>query len=798
MTIVMDKKRSTIKAIIFCLTIMLIGINGQAQVLEGIQRSFQQYNDHVLQEKLYMHTDKDFYLAGEVLWFKLYNVDAGVNKPVNISKVAYVEVLDAANAPVLQAKIKLKNSAGTGSFYIPVTLKNGNYKLRAYTNWMKNLSPDLYFEKTISIVNPLAEPEETAKTTSGAYAIRFFPEGGNLVTGITSTVGFKATGTDGKGININGVVINQRNDTVARFKSLQFGMGSFEFTPAAGNSYKAVMRIGRDNSLISDLPAVAANGYVIHLTDNGNNRPQIKISTNVPGQPVYLFVHSGHKVVIAQSVTPGADGTATVQIGKEKLGQGINHITLFNSARQPVCERLYFNRPQLLNLQAGASQQYKPRSPVSLNISANATGGKPLAANLSVAVYKLDSLNNNPDNADIASYLWLSSELKGSIESPGYYFNIVTPETDKALDNLLLTQGWSRFKWTDVLSTQPKKFVFLPEYDGHMVTGQLTNLNGTPAPEILAYLGVIGKRVQLYGARADSSGRLYFNTKDLYGPGEIVLQTNTEKDSTYHITVASPFSEQYSTNKLPALQLSSHMQKLLETNSVGMQVQNIYDPGKLRQYYNPVTDSSAFYGNIAKKYMLDDFKRFTTMEEDLREYVAEITISTEQKRVHFHVISEGGYLREGDPLVMLDGVPIFNIDKVFTIDPLKIKKIDMINQVYYLGPIFADGILNFTSYKGDMGGFEIDPKAVVLDYEGLQLEREFYSPAYETADQQKSRLPDFRNVLYWSPDVNTDATGKAMVSFYTSDKTGKYMAVMQGITADGLAGSYTLRFDVSK
>lgn len=196
--------------------------------------------------------------------------------------------------------------------------------------------------------------------------------------------------------------------------------------------------------------------------------------------------------------------------------------------------------------------------------------------------------------------------------------------------------------------------------------------------------------------------------------------------------------------------------------------------------------------------MLDDFKRFTTMEEDLREYVAEITISTEQKRVHFHVISEGGYLREGDPLVMLDGVPIFNIDKVFTIDPLKIKKIDMINQVYYLGPIFADGILNFTSYKGDMGGFEIDPKAVVLDYEGLQLEREFYSPAYETADQQKSRLPDFRNVLYWSPDVNTDATGKAMVSFYTSDKTGKYMAVMQGITADGLAGSYTLRFDVSK
>ena len=97
-----------------------------------------------------------------------------------------------------------------------------------------------------------------------------------------------------------------------------------------------------------------------------------------------------------------------------------------------------------------------------------------------------------------------------------------------------------------------------------------------------------------------------------------------------------------------------------------------------------------------------------------------------------------------------------------------------------------------------MGGFELDPKAVVLDYEGMQLQREFYSPVYQTADQQKSRLPDFRNVLYWAPDVNTDASGKAMVSFYTSDKTGKYITVMQGLTADGLAGSYSLRFDVNK
>jgi hypothetical protein len=794
--IMISHKQKSHVALLICLACMLMSINAKAQVLEGIQKSFQQYNDHILQEKIYVHTDKDFYLTGEIMWFKLYNVDAGINKPIDISKVAYVDILDDANNPVLQAKIALRNGAGNGSFYIPVTLKNGNYKLRAYTSWMKNFGPAVFFEKNIGIVNPLNEPAEQAKTT-GNYDIRFFPEGGILVNGVTSTVAFKATGTDGKGMEINGVIINQRNDTVVRFQALKFGMGSFSFTPDVNNTYKAVVRIGRDNALINDLPPIATSGYAIHLVNNN----EVKISTrgHGSGQPQYLIVHSAHQITMAQSVTTDANGNATVQISKEKLGKGINHITLFNSQRQPVCERLYFNRPtDLLTLRATTQTQYKTRNPVSLNITTNNSGGKPLAANMSVSVYKLDSLTNAND-ADIVSSLWLNSELKGSIESPGYYFDVITSETDKALDNLLLTQGWSRFKWADVLNYKPaQKFTFLPEYSGHIIVGQATNAAGVPTPDILGYLGVIGKRVQIYGANSDSTGRLLFNTKQLYGPGEIVIQTNTERDSTSHIAITSPFSEQYTTNTLPAFHLGNHVQGLLEANSVDMQVQNIYSSAKLKQYYNPAVDSSAFYSNNFKLYKLDDFTRFTTMEEDLREYVAEITVAKQKNRFHINVLSKNGFLAEGDPLVLLDGIPIFNIDKVFTIDPLKIKKLDMINQVYYWGPIFADGLLSFTSYKGDMAATEINPHAVVLDYEGMQLEREFYSPVYQTETQQKSRLPDFRNVLYWSPDVNTNTSGKAGVSFYTSDKPGKYIVVMQGLTADGQAGSYSLKFDVNK
>jgi hypothetical protein len=790
------KMRSIFKTGILYLALAFVAVNSKAQVAESVRNSFKEYNDKVLKEKIYVHTDKNFYLTGEILWFKLYNVDAASNKPVDISKVAYVEVLDANNNPVLQAKIALAGGAGNGSFYIPVTLKNGNYKLRAYTNWMKNFGPDVFFEKVITLVNPLIEPTSVVKEPAKSVSIKFFAESGNLVAGVITTVGFKATSTDGKGMNVSGVVINQRNDTVARFETLKFGMGSFLLTPEVNSSYKAVMRIGKNDVLITDLPSVTSKGYSIHLA-NLNNQPEIKISERGTLEPLYLILHSGRQVLFAQSIVPDAEGNATIRIDKAKLGKGINHITLFNNARQPVCERLFFNKPDILNLHASVQPQFKSRSAVTIPVATISQSGIPMAANISVAVFKADSLTT-ADPYDIASYFWLSSELKGFIESPRYYFDNANTETDTALDNLLLIQGWSRFKWDDVLNPK-QKFTYLPEFEGHLITGKLTNAEDKPTVGTIAYLGVPGKRVQLYGAAADSAGRLLFNTKQLFGPGEIVLQTDTEKDSSlYNITINNPFIEQYTASSMPAFRLNSQWQTALEYASVGMQVQNIYMPDKLRQFINPQVDSAAFYGSLHKPYLLDDFTRFKTMEEVLREYVAEMTVSRRQKRIHFNILGSGKTVIEGDPLVMLDGVPIFNMDKVFLIDPLKIRKLDMVNQYFYWGPTTSSGIISMTSYKGDMAGFEIDPKAVVLDYEGMQLQREFYSPVYETEQQKNSRMPDFRNVLYWAPDINTDKQGKANILFYTSDKTGSYIVVLQGLTAGGQAGSYSLRFDVAK
>ncbi|TSD64911.1 hypothetical protein FFF34_013515 [Inquilinus sp. KBS0705] len=784
-----------IKNILLLTVTMLCAIsNSYAQQLQQLQSSFNKYEQGALQEKVFVHTDKSAYLSGEIIWFKAYCVDGTYHKPLNISKVLYVDVIDNTQNAILQAKISLTAGSGNGSFLIPVSVANGNYKLRAYTNWMKNFGPDYFFEKKITIVNTLRPPEQV-KTTAAAFNVQFFPEGGTLLAGVTNNVAFKAVASNGKGITFKGAIVNPQNDTVARFQPLKFGMGHFSFTPVGNTIYRAVITTVGNKPFIKDMPAVSATGYAMQLTDAGGGNLRVRVNGTSSGR-IYLFAHTGHLTKVAQSADLD-NGTASFVISKAALDEGVSHITIFNENKQPVCERLYFKRPkQALFINANTDMaQYATRKKVNVQVAAKDASGKLLPAGLSMAVFRADSLQD-VNQEDIASYFWLSADLKGTIESAAYYLNTITAEADEAADNLMLTQGWSRFKWDNVLKDKTPAFTYLPEYNGHIVNAkiidQATNL---PASNVVAFMAIPGKRVQLYAAKSDSAGRLLFNTKQMFGPGEIVVQTNTELDSTSKLEVLSPFYEQYSKNTLPIFSLTPGMQKTLQEASIGMQVQNVYAGNKLKQFYNPGVDSSAFYSKPYKTYKLDDYTRFITMEEVLREYIREVNVFHPSGKYHIKVIDEKSFL-SGDPLVLLDGIPVFNINKVMAIDPLKVRRLEVIRNRYYWGPSVYEGVLSYTTYKGDLGGTEMDPHAVIVDYEGMQLQREFYSPVYETDAQVKSRMPDFRSLLYWSPDIDTGTQAPKSVSFYTSDQAGKYWGVVQGMTPGGQAGSQIFSFEV--
>ncbi|RZL09020.1 MAG: hypothetical protein EOO62_14500, partial [Hymenobacter sp.] len=315
------------------------------QPIDSLDHRLQHYSRQALTEQLFLHLDRPAYVAGEILWFKAYAVDGTYHRPLMMSKVAYVEVLDASQHPVLQAKIGLVKAMGQGSLELPTELATGRYVVRAYTNWMKNAGPDFYFQCPITVVNT-QEPRPAAPAPAGpAYAVQFFPEGGQLVRGLPGRVAFKVTNRQGHGVAATGTVADASGATIATFQTLKFGLGSFLLTPTvAGAAYTATLRLPGGASLTSPLPAVAGQGYALLVADNGSPTSlAVTVQATEPAEPLRLLAHTGQQVTVAAEANL-VNGQATFQVEKSQLRPGITHFTVF-SGRRPVAERLYFRRP---------------------------------------------------------------------------------------------------------------------------------------------------------------------------------------------------------------------------------------------------------------------------------------------------------------------------------------------------------------------------------------------------------------------------------------------------------------------
>lgn len=772
----------------------------QTETLGSIVQNFDAYRSKALQEKMYLHLDRPFYACGEIMWFKVYNTDGALHKPLDVSKIAYVEVLDETLKPVLQGKIALKDGTGKGSFVLPLTLSSGNYKVRAYTSWMKNFGPEFYFETPVTVVNSFTSLGLAPVQEAASYAIQFFPEGGNLVQGLPGKVAFQGINQKtGKGIDFTGTIVDQDGLEVAQFRPHKFGIGQFTFTPAAAATYTAIVELPNKQVLRQKLPQVYAQGYSLHLEELNANQLQLTIATTgQQAEPVHLLGHARQVIGVAESMRL-QQGVATFVVDKSKLAEGVTHFTVFNSQKQPVCERLYFKRAtQQLQVEAKTDKNlYSTREKVTATLLTQAQAGQTVPANLSVSVYKLDSLQ--AENAtDIYAYLWLTSDLKGRVEQPAYYMTASGQEADEAADNLMLTHGWSRFRWEEVLQDQNTAYKFLPEFDGHFIRGKVTDAEtGAIARNITTYLTAPGMHIRLYSATSSEGGLIQFEAKDFYGPKEVVVQSNFQKDSTYHFEIFSPFSEKYAVRPLAALDLGEHLQQELTQRHIGVQVPYTYHGSHLNVFRAPGIDSTAFYGQADATYLLDDYVRFKVMEEVMREYVPGVQVRLRRGKFHFNVVNApNSSLFYTNPLVLLDGVPVFDIDKIMAFDPLKVRKLEVLTRRYFHGPHVYTGLVSYTTYQSDLGGFQLDPRSLLIEYEGLQLQREFYAPSYDSEEQRRSRLPDFRNLLHWSPDVVTKADGRTALSFFASDEVGRYVVVVQGMTKSGLAGSKAFTFEV--
>jgi hypothetical protein len=799
----MKLKYSVMQKHLACLVAVLVCcIAADGQGTNKLEEQFNQYGSKVLQEKVFMHTDRNFYVAGDIIWFKLYNVDASFHRALGMSKVAYIEILDAENNPVLQAKVSLANGKGNGSVSLPVKMQSGNYKLRAYTNWMKNFGADYFFEKPIAIVNTKIKRDIPEAAKPLPPDLRLFPEGGNLVTGINSKIACKVTGSEGKGLDFEGSIVDDQNNSVVSFGSLEHGMGNFSFTPQPNRRYKAIVKTTK-GTVEKEFPEIYKEGYVMRVNDNDKQLLQVQVETNITTEgETYLLVHTRNslKSVMKASLR---NGQASFTVDKNKLGDGISGLTVFNTARQPVCERLYFKYPENeLKIRISAKNtQYPARSKIDIDILATDENNIRQKADMSMSVYRLDEMQQLDEN-NINTYLWLVSDLKGYIESPTYYFENVNARVTQAMDNLMLTQGWRRFKWEDILQDKTPSFTYVPEFNGHMVTGKVVNtITGAPMKEVEVYASAPGRGTNFLTSVSDGSGKVKFDFTKILGTSELVVQTSPTADSMARVEITNPFYESYTANKLPTFRLSKANQETLLDHSIGMQVQNIYT-GDLLQKQLTQADTIPFFKKPDATYFLDDYERFTTMEEVMREYVAFMDVIKKNDRFSFNLLDlsadntkEMHYFTM-DPLMLVDGVPVSDVNKLMSFDPLKMRKLEVVNRRYFLGHSYFLGMMNWETYKGNTDGYELDPRATILDYEGLQLEREFYSPVYDTDEKLASHLPDFRNLLYWTPSLVTNEKGEQQAHFYSSDKKGKYIAIVQGLGVNGLPGTGLMQFEV--
>ena len=491
-----------------------------------------QYAQRAPHEQLFVHLDRPLYVGGETIWLKVYAAAGTGHQPLALSSVAYLELLDAARRPVLQGKIALKNATGQGAFVLPATLPSGTYTLRAYTSWMQNFAPEGYFQAPVTVLNTTAASGPAAGQDSVAIDAQFFPEGGNLVQGLRSKVAFKVTGPDGRGLAATGRVLNAAGQPVATFQTLRLGMGSFWLTPvAAQGPYTAMLTLaGQRRAITRPLPAAYERGYVLHLDASDPAQVVGSVSaTAAQPETMTLLGYAGQQVALETRLQL-LNGRAEFRVAKSRLPDGVSRFTLFDARQQPVCERLYFQPPrQPLALTAQADKAaYSLRD----NVQVQLASAGPAPASLSMAVYRLDSLNAAP-LLTIDQYLGLTAELRGLVENPAYYFTASGPEVAAATANLLLTQGWRRFRWEDVLAATQPPLAHLPEPYGPVVRGRLTQAGSAqPRAGVLTYLAAPNRIIRLSNSLSNANGLVQFELPELYGPQRLVLQTDPSQDST--------------------------------------------------------------------------------------------------------------------------------------------------------------------------------------------------------------------------------------------------------------------------
>ena len=339
---------------------------------------------------------------------------------------------------------------------------------------------------------------------------------------------------------------------------------------------------------------------------------------------------------------------------------------------------------------------------------------------------------------------------------------------------------------------------FLPEYEGHIISGKVVDaITNQPAEEnsSYSYLGFTGNQMRVFGGFSDGENNIQFVTDLISGTKEMAVATVSLSSSEYRVNIQSPFAL-HSEKKIQALKLNPEWKNQLLQRSVGLQVLYAYFVDSMSRVD---TTYAHFQWKPDRTYILDEYTRFTTIEEIVIEFIPSLRFRRfDNKRFLTVLADDNSAFSLGSSLVVFDGIPIIDHDIIYKYDPLLIYKIEVYKEKFVFGNKRFDGMVLITTYNHDYPGLVLDEKTQIFDYEGTQVHRYFYSPSYVENTSTDSNIPDYRHTLLWMPEVEHNGQNSLTVPFSTSDLTGDYQVTVEGFTKDGKIIRGTSFFKVEK
>lgn len=683
----------------------------QSAVADNIEKRFDLYTSAFPREEMYVHCDRKDYIAGEDVWFSFYLIDRKSGKPSVESSIAYFEILNPDNMPVIQRRFSLEGGSGSGHVVLPDTLSSGSYMIRAYTSWMKNFMPQNCFTRFVRIYNPLSRTSfSDSRYTSG-------------LPGAERT--------------------SDKN---------------------SGSHLRMIRRKTSSADLVLDI--ISSRDYRMQN-----------------GLLYYVFIQTRGNINYKTAVTLSSD-TYSLTVPGEDIPGGINHVTLFNASGRPVYEKyLYTPVPETGAVVLEANAATGTREKVDVTFLSGEQGTELMSgAELSVSVAPA----NSTFSADMKNYLLFGSEF-GILPEEVLTADLGRLSYDEQ-EELFSGLSGNWIDWDIILGGRFPEIKYKKETKHHYLRGCLLNsITRVPDPGRTVFLSIPGRNASFQYAVTGDDGFFSFSIPADDKTRDLVLQPG-ETDRGNTIVLETPFSERYPSlerNNGPGIEVDENIEKL----SVNNQVMKIYrsdDTPVSRKDVRLSTGEQRFYGKPDIEIELDDYIKLPVMQEIFFELLPGVNLRKRKDNYEITIFDPvENQVYDKAPLLMIDGVVINDASLIAGLDPELVEKIDAVKCRYFVGDHLLYGIVNVITRTGDFSSVALPDHAVRMVYKVTESSDEFISPDYSDPVKRKSRLPDFRNLLYWNPSVVTDVQGKATISFWTSDIRSGYEIVVEGISAGG-------------